>query len=126
MTPRIGPTSPCPRMRQPGCSATLRPASSSTSGTQVSENAMPPKSPCGSRQLIVAGRLGLVEIDIAAVGIVSGLNRGRARDATRRYRQVRIRRDLILAKLDVTNTMVVVFVIIRWFRLLGHRVPRTI
>src|SRR2546421_5571407 len=122
MTPRIAPTSPCPRMRQPGCSATLRPAFSITSGSQVSENAMSRDSTCSDRQLIVPGRRGLVEIDLAAVGVISGLNRRRRRDATCRYRQVRIRRDLVLTKVNVTNTMVVVFVIVRRVWLLGHRV----
>ena len=37
MTPLIEPTSPRPRFRQPGCSATLRPASNRTRGNQVSE-----------------------------------------------------------------------------------------
>lgn len=37
MTPLIAPTSPRPRFRQPGCSATLRPASNRTRGNQVRE-----------------------------------------------------------------------------------------
>jgi hypothetical protein len=37
MRPLIAPTSPRPRSRQPGCSATLRPASNRTRGNQVRE-----------------------------------------------------------------------------------------
>src|SRR5688572_5308271 len=40
MMPLTTPTSPRPRVFQPGCSATFTPASSRTFGNQVSENAM--------------------------------------------------------------------------------------
>src|SRR5687767_12449377 len=118
--------SPCPRVRQPGCSATFRPASSNTSGSQVSEKAMLRDSPYGYRQILIGGRLCVVEVEIASVSVVRHYLPLHRRNAPRSCGKVRIQRDLVLIELDVADTIVVMFVGIGRTLLLSHGVPRAI
>src|SRR5262245_9995042 len=123
MTPRTVPMSPCPRVRQPGCSATLRPARSSTSGNHVSENTMSGNSPCSGRQVLVGGRLCVVEVEIASVGVVGALLGLRGRNAAGRHRQVRVRGEFGLVQFDVAETVVVMLVGLGPARFLNHGSP---
>src|SRR5262245_51010052 len=103
--------SPRPRVRQPGCSATLSPASSKTSANQVSEKAMFRSPSHGYGQFFVWRRLAAVEIDVASVDVafiimIFATNFVGCLHATCRGGQLGVGRGLALMQFDVARARV--------------------
>src|SRR4051812_37467187 len=87
MTPLSAPMSPRPRSCQPGCSATLTPASCSTAESHVSENAISASPFEHGRQLVILRRRDAVEVEIAAIDPVFRMLLGARGDPARSRRQ---------------------------------------